>query len=79
MSNVKDSAGNDCALSKEPYVLLFSIGKDYPRGTIVKLIGGVDGVNKPGYHFLPDCIAVTRPDRVEFITVRKDEIKMLKR
>lgn len=78
---IKAYDGHECNLSSECYVLKgvenkMLAGSRYQDGVIVRLISGVDGSSKVGYHFSKDYVTVCRvgATQAEFVGVKKNQI-----
>lgn len=78
---IKAYDGRECSLSSDCYVLKgvdnkMLSGSKYQDGTIVRLISGVDGSRKIGYHFSEGFVTVCRVGAAqgEFVGVGQDQI-----
>jgi len=51
----------------------------YQAGTIVRLIDGIDGSNRPGYHFNDAYCTVCRIDakHAEFVGIKKCDLELV--
>jgi len=73
------------SLSDERYKIMTNrergclLPENYRKGTVVRLISGVDGNEKPGYHFNSKYVTVCREDATyaEFIGLKKTSILLL--
>lgn len=82
MITLQSFNGETVYLSDETYQLIsdpYFADENYKAGSIVRLISGVDGHKKPGYHFNKDYITVCRvgAESAEFHGVLKSNLRRL--
>jgi hypothetical protein len=81
MKTIKDYIGNICTLSDDLYCITTNEhpSKNYKKGTVVRLISGVDGVKIPGYHWNPLYATVSREDvnPAHFVGIKRSSLRKI--
>ena len=80
MKKIKDSGAKICNLSDEEYEVSTNGHPSCKKGTIVRLISGVDNSEKPGHHFDPSfrTVCPSSATRAQFLGIKKSALKALK-